>query len=116
MSEIHINSLRVKTQIGVPDEERANWQELEIDLFITPTQDFGEMQDVIADTIDYAAVCERVAEICAERPRLLIETLAKEIAGAIVSEFRADRASVELRKFILPQTRHVAVRYSCVRD
>jgi len=116
MSEIHINSLRVKTQIGVPDEERANWQELEIDIVITPTQDFGEMQDVIADTIDYAAVCIRVAEIAAARPRLLIETLAAEIAKAMVNEFRANIASVELRKFILPQTRHVAVRYSCVRD
>jgi len=116
MSEIHINSLRVKTQIGVPDEERANWQELEIDIVITPTQDFGEMQDVIADTIDYAAVCIRVAEIAAARPRLLIETLAAEIAKAMIHEFQARRASVELRKFILPQTRHVAVRYSCVRD
>lgn len=116
MSEIHINSLRVKSKIGVPEEERGNWQELEIDITITPTQDFGEMQDAIADTIDYAAVCERVAEICSERPRLLIETLAKEIAKALVHEFGADRASVELRKFILPQTRHVAVRYSCVRD
>jgi FolB domain-containing protein len=116
MSEIQINSLRVKTQIGVPNEERANWQELEIDIAITPTQDFEEMQDAIADTIDYAAVCERVAEISSERPRLLIETLAKEIANAMVHEFGANRASVEVRKFILPQTRHVAVRYSSVRD
>ena len=116
MSEIHINSLRVKTQIGVPDEERANWQEIELDITLTPNKDFETMEDVISETIDYAAVCMRVADIAADRPRLLIETLAKEIAKAMVHEFGANGASVELRKFILPQTRHVAVRHSCVRD
>ncbi len=115
MNEIHIDSLRVKTQIGVPDAERSNWQELEIDITITPDTDFMEMQDGIANTIDYATVCERVAEIATERPRHLIETLAAEIAKAMVDEFGGACASVELRKFILPQTRHVAVRYSCVR-
>ena len=115
MNEIHIDSLRVKTQIGVPDAERSNWQELEIDITIAPDTDFLQMQDGIERTIDYAAVCERVAEIATERPRHLIETLAAEIAKALVDELGSASASVELRKFILPQTRHVAVRYSCVR-
>jgi dihydroneopterin aldolase len=88
---------------------------LEIDITITHDTDFMEMQDGIAHTIDYATVCERVAEIATERPRHLIETLAAEIAKAMVDEFGAASASVELRKFILPQTRHVAVRYSYVR-
>ena len=32
----------------------------------------------------------------------------------LVREFRASRAEVEVRKFILPKTEYVAVR--CVRD
>jgi dihydroneopterin aldolase len=114
MNEILIAGLRVKTRIGVPDEERLGEQELEFDLRIQPARAFVEMQDRLEDTIDYAKVCERVAEIASAKPRKLIETLADEIAEMILSEFHARRVEVELRKFILPQTRHVAVR--CVRE
>lgn len=114
MNEILIAGLRVKTRIGVPDEERLDEQELEFDLRIQPARAFVDMQDRLEDTIDYAKVCERVAEIASAKPRKLIETLADEIAEMILSEFHARRVEVELRKFILPQTRHVAVR--CVRE
>jgi dihydroneopterin aldolase len=114
MNEILIAGLRVKTRIGVPDEERLDEQELEFDLRIQPARAFVEMQDRLEDTIDYAKVCERVAEIASAKPRKLIETLADEIAEMILNEFHARRVEVELRKFILPQTRHVAVR--CVRE
>jgi FolB domain-containing protein len=114
MNEILIAGLRVKTRIGVPDEERLDEQELEFDIRIQPAKAFVEMQDRLEDTIDYAKVCERVAEIASAKPRKLIETLADEIAEMILSEFHARRVEVELRKFILPQTRHVAVR--CVRE
>lgn len=114
MNEILIAGLRVKTRIGVPDEERLDEQELEFDLRIEPAMAFVEMQDRLEDTIDYAKVCERVGEIASAKPRKLIETLADEIADMILNEFHARRVEVELRKFILPQTRHVAVR--CVRE
>lgn len=114
MNEILIAGLRVKTRIGVPDEERLTEQEVEIDLRIQPAKTFEEMQDRIEDTIDYAKVCERAAEIASAKPRKLIESLAIEISEIILTEFLARRVEVELRKFILPQTRHVAVR--CVRE
>jgi len=114
MNEILIAGLRVKTRIGVPDEERLGEQELEFDLRIQPARAFVDMQDRLEDTIDYAKVCERVAEIASAKPRKLIETLADEIAEMILNEFHARRVEVELRKFILPQTRHVAVR--CMRE
>jgi len=113
MSEILINSLRVETRIGVPDEERLEPQEIEIDLRIETSTDFRKMRDDISLTVDYAAVCRRVAQIGLERPRRLIETLAMEIAESVVEEFGAVSAEVEIRKFILPETRHVGVR--CVR-
>ena len=112
MSEILIAGLRVKTHIGVPDEERAAEQEVEIDIRIQPVRDFQEMGENIAKTIDYAQVCERVSSLAAAHPRRLIETLADEIAGLILAKFEAQFVEVELRKFILPQTRHVAVRCS----
>ena len=110
MNEIRIDSLRVRTRIGVPDEERADEQELEIDLRIEPMRDFAGMQDDISHTIDYALVCDRIAELAAARPRNLIETLAEDIASMVQKDFHARSVEVEVRKFILPQTRHVAVR------
>jgi FolB domain-containing protein len=110
MSEILIDSLRVKTWIGVPDAERIEAQEIEIDICIRPTRNFDEMQDDISLTVDYAAVCQRVSELAAERPRRLIESLAQEIGDIILNEFAATSAEVEIRKFILPETRHVGVR------
>jgi FolB domain-containing protein len=116
MSEIIIDSLRVKTWIGVPDEERSGAQEIEIDLCIRPPRNFAEMQDDITLTVDYAAVCQRVSELAAERPRRLIETLAREIGEVVLSEFGAASVEVEIRKFILPETRHVGVRWSCSKE
>ena len=63
MSEILIDSLRVKTWIGVPDAERIEAQEIEIDLRIRSMRNFTEMQDDISLTVDYAAVCQRVSEL-----------------------------------------------------
>jgi len=116
LSEILIDSLRVKTWIGVPDAERMEAQEIEIDIRIQPTRSFAEMQDDISLTVDYAAVCQRVSEVAAERPRRLIESLAQEICEMILKEFAATSAEVEIRKFILPETRYVAVRCSCLKD
>ena len=116
LSEIRIDSLRVKTWIGVPDAERMDAQEIEIDIRIQPSRIFAEMQDDINLTVDYAAVCQRVSEVAAERPRRLIESLAQEICEMILKEFAATSAEVEIRKFILPETRYVAVRSSCLKD
>jgi FolB domain-containing protein len=113
LSEILIDSLRVKTWIGVPDAERMEAQEIEIDIRIQPKRNFAEMQDDINLTVDYAAVCQRVSELAAERPRRLIESLAQEICEMILKEFAATSAEVEIRKFILPEPRYVAVRWSC---
>lgn len=112
MSEIIIDSLRVKTWIGVPDEERSEAQEIELDLCIRPARNFAEMRDDITLTVDYAAVCQRVAGLAAERPRRLIETLAREIGVMVLDEFDTASVEVEIRKFILPETRHVGVRWT----
>jgi len=113
VDRISIKSLRVTTRIGVPDDERASPQEVEIDIILEPTRPFSEMHDDIARTVDYAAVAERISSLAAHKPRRLIESLASEIATALVTEFDARSATVEIRKFILPSTNHVSV--GCTR-
>jgi dihydroneopterin aldolase len=42
----------------------------------------------------------------------LIETLASDIAALVLREFGARRVHVEVKKFIIPEARHVSVRIS----
>ncbi len=51
-----------------------------------------------------------VQALAAERSRRLIETLAAEMAACVLEEFKAAGVTIELRKHILPETDHVAVR------
>jgi dihydroneopterin aldolase len=108
--EIRIAGLRLHTHIGVPDEERAAPQTLEADIVIRITTRFDDMTDEISATIDYAAVAARLQHLAASKPRRLIETLAAEMAECVLSEFQAVGVTVDLRKRILPETDHVAVR------
>ncbi|WP_395746214.1 dihydroneopterin aldolase [Prosthecobacter sp.] len=108
--EIRISALRLTTHIGVPEEERAESQVLEADITLRIAARFEEMEDELAATIDYAAVAARLQALAAERPRRLIETLAAEMAACVLGEFKAAGVSIELRKRILPDTDHVAVR------
>ncbi|HEY1049224.1 MAG TPA: dihydroneopterin aldolase [Prosthecobacter sp.] len=110
LDEIRITALRLTTHIGVPDEERAASQELEADVIMRVSTRFEGMNDDIGATIDYAAVAARLVEVAAERPRRLIETLAAEMAACVLGGFGAAGVTIELRKRILPETDHVAVR------
>ncbi len=111
---IEIHGLEISTHIGVPEAERACAQQLLADVRLRPLRDFSKMPDAIEATVDYQAVADRIAAIAAARPRKLIETLADEIARAILREFAIRRVEVTLRKFILPNVEHVAVR--CARE
>ena len=107
---ITIEDIQVRCRIGVPDEERANPQELLITLSLeTETVNAGQSDD-IAQTIDYHAVYVRARELAEARERKLIETLAEEVAGMVLNEFRAEAVTVIIKKFILPETRHVELR------
>lgn len=107
---IEIRKLEVSARVGVPEEERADPQRLLVSLSLVPETPFADGDDELTRTVDYYQVARRVQEIVAERPRKLIETLAAEIADAILSEFASREVAVTIEKFILPETECVAVR------
>ncbi len=77
---------------------------------LQPRSSFGDLGDDLSRTIDYAAVCEDLRRFVAGREDKLIETLAHEMAEHLLRRFRLSRVELELRKFVLPETRYVAVR------
>ena len=107
---IVIEQLELSAHVGVPDAERVKAQRLTVNLRLEVARGFHDLGDDIANTVDYFAVCETIKALAAERPRRLIETLAEEIASAVLRDFAVAAVEVELRKFILPETAFVAVR------
>ncbi len=108
--EIHIENLEIQSRIGVTAEERAEAQQLTVSLTLETKRGFQQLDDRIENTVDYAAVCERVKGLAAVGERNLIETLAEEIASLVLREFAVRRVAVELRKYVLPETEFVAVK------
>ena len=108
--QILIEELELAARIGVPDEERAQPQRLTASLILEPRNSFRDLDDDLSRTIDYAAVCEDLRHFVSGRADKLIETLANEMAEHLLQRFALARVELELRKFILPETKYVAVR------
>jgi FolB domain-containing protein len=106
---IAIHDLEVRYHVGVPDEERARPQRLLLTVEMHSDFRAAAAGDDLTRTIDYYAVTQRLLTLGEGRTWRLIEKLASDIAEIVLREFRPPRVRVEVKKFIIPQTRHVAV-------
>ena len=106
---IHLQELELEACLGVPKEERAQFQRLTISITMWPSVSFDELQDQLEQTVDYSAVAQEVKELARAQANKLIETLAEQIASQLLRNFRLRKVRLELRKFILPDTKYVAV-------
>ncbi|MGZ8920985.1 MAG: dihydroneopterin aldolase [Limisphaerales bacterium] len=107
---ITIKDLGVLCKIGVPDEERAKPQRLLITVEISGDFSQAAQSDDIAHTINYYDVSQRITSLCTTQSFKLIERLADEIARILLKDFGAVQATVEVKKFILSNARHVSFR------
>lgn len=110
MDLIAIRDLEVHYHVGVPDAERAKAQRLLIDVEMGSDFTAAAASDDLTRTIDYYAVSRRLLRLGEGRSWRLIEALAVEIAELVLKEYGAAKVAVEVKKFILPETRHVSVR------
>ncbi len=108
--QILISQLALETFIGAFAEERATAQTLRLSLVMQPTRDFSHLADRLKNTVDYADVATAAKALALSHPRLLVETLAEELAAMLLARFALAAVEVELRKYILPDTEFVAVR------
>ena len=106
---IRIDGLQIGARVGVPDEEIAEPQRLLLDISIQPKSRFGEMNDDVKNTVDYAAVCEMIRTFATNGKWRLIETLAADVRTQILTFPNVASATVKVRKFILPYTEQVSV-------
>ena len=93
-----IEGLQVEVLVGVYDHERDAPQPLLFDLELSYDNRVPATSDAVADTIDYAAVCEAVRRfVSGRRPRLL-ETLAEGLAEELLHGFAVEMVRVRIRK------------------
>ena len=114
--QIFIRGLRISCHIGVPDEERVQSQELHVNVTLFPIPSSEPLNDDIARTVDYYAVSLRLEVVAQERSRKLIETLAEDFAMVVLDEFSVSAVTIEIEKFILPNTRCVGVLITREKD
>src|SRR3954451_14330719 len=80
---IELRGLQVVGICGALPEERDRAQPLEIDLDVEADLAPSGASDVLADTIDYGALCDAVVAVVAGGSPQLLEHLAAEIATAV---------------------------------
>ncbi|HEX3625130.1 MAG TPA: dihydroneopterin aldolase [Verrucomicrobiae bacterium] len=107
--KITITDLEVFYCAGVPDEERARPQRLLLTVEMEFDFSAASKSDSIADTIDYFAVSQRLLKFGDGKSWKLIEKLAADICEMILACFGPATVSVEVKKFPIPQSRHVSV-------
>jgi len=106
---IVIKDLEVWCHVGVTNEERAQRQKLLVTLEMNRDLSMASRTDQLVHTIDYQRVCEKVKQLVLEKSWRLIEAMAGDIIQCVHSNFRLTHVSVEIRKFVLPDTAYVAV-------
>lgn len=112
---IEINDLEVSFRVGVPDEERATPQKLLLTLQLFLDFSKAAQSDDVQETVDYDELTRSLIEWGQPREWKLIETLAVHIAEWILDRHPITRVDVEIKKFILPNTRHVGVKIQRTR-
>lgn len=107
---ITIRDLEVHYRVGVPESERRQPQRLLVSLEMEV--DFGQAAetDDLSATVDYYEVSRRLLAFGEGREWKLIERLASDLAECVLTEFKPPGVTVEVKKFILPEAKYVAVR------
>ena len=113
---ISISRIKVSVSIGVPDEERATPQTVEISMELIPEYSLFGTEDDIEKTIDYYLVSQEIIKIAQAKSRKLVEQLNEDILKAILQNYPVEQATITTYKYILEQTEHVAIAMTLSKD
>ncbi len=95
---IEIRGLSLYTHHGVSDAEREVGQRLVLDLRMEVGECDATVTDLVEDTVDYAAVCERVALVAQQRSYRTLERLCSALADRLLDDFDAEEVWVKATK------------------
>jgi len=113
--KIHIKNLRLKTIIGINDWERAEKQDVIVNVEVELDASRAIATDRIEDTINYKTLTKRIISEVELSKFFLIEKLADHILNIVLENKKVKRGTVEVDK---PQALRFAdsVSVSCSGD
>ena len=115
-STLSIVDLELLCHIGVPKEERAHPQKLLCTATVpVPNLKKAAQTDNIQHTLNYFNLSQLLRKTAQAKKRKLIETLAHDLAQAAFTHFPIPWIDLELKKFILPETRHISFQARFLR-
>jgi dihydroneopterin aldolase len=95
---VEITGLSLYTHHGVSDAEREVGQRLVLDLRLDVGDTDATVTDSIADTVDYAEVCQLVALIAQQRSHKTLERLCSTIADRLIGDYELEGVWVKATK------------------
>ncbi|HEY1571864.1 MAG TPA: dihydroneopterin aldolase [Pseudonocardiaceae bacterium] len=95
---ITLTGLRVRGRHGVFEHERRDGQDFLVDITVWIDLDRAAATDDLANTLHYGELAERAAAIVGGEPRNLIETVAAEVADAVMVDERLHAIEVTIHK------------------
>lgn len=98
MDLIHLNGIELTLHLGVPLEERAVPQTISADIALEFDTRAAGATDDFQLTVDYAAVHAIAVRVAASRPFALVESLAAEIAAAVLAACPVQSVRILIRK------------------
>src|SRR6266513_4307164 len=107
--QVHIEQLKVFARVGVLRAERAKRQRLVLNISLLPARDLRDVQDAVARTVDYSALCREAKQFLSRHSPKLLETMANDLASHLLRKFRIRKISIEIRKFVLKDAAYAAV-------
>lgn len=117
LDRIHVRDLACRCIVGVNPEERANKQDIVINITLEADLQNACASDNLNDTIDYKRVKQEILALVESSEYFLIEALAQAIADACFRDPRVQIAHVCVDKpGALRFARSVAVEITRHRD
>jgi dihydroneopterin aldolase len=100
--QLSIKGLRLRTRVGVTEEERASPQGVVVDVIVSTNLAPPGVSDDLTDTIDYASLISTIAEAVEKKEARLLETLAQRIVVEVEKIKEATGCTVEVSKEMVP--------------
>ena len=108
MDRIRLKGLALFPKLGVTAWEKEGVQRVAADVDLLLDLKEAAEKDSISVAVDYEKVCALCASVAKGRKFHLVESLTRELAGAILDAFpRVSRVVVRVRKTSLPFDAHL---------
>lgn len=98
LDQIFLNELYFQSLIGVYEYERVGPTQLRADIVLHADLSQAAHSDSLEDTIDYAMVAQKVAQVGANHQFQLLEALGGKIIEAIFDHFPVQKIELTLSK------------------